>query len=273
MGGGVTLEPKNQERLSSIDEDESDDDNSIASDDVTVDVTDDDNDSFLEDLGADKWVSPEDAEIQQKEQKKRDAEMAKMRREEARDLALQEKHEKARQKLEKTKKDENHVFTEDDIELLGRERLELIKRITQYKSQFPKELSKIRVPKKPTVEVLERILNEIDALLDLSTIDSFVLDSVYHSIRVIEGVSALTTRFNVSGLSDCLKKDPNFVCLAKRLMVKYSSYSQLAPEWQMLFTIGITAYVMTQKNAQTAKINLYLDEPIPLPKAPENVCV
>ena len=75
---------------------ESDDDTDIS---VTATANETDDDSFLEDLGADKWVSPEDVEHQQKEQKKRDAEMAKMRREEARDLALQEKHEKARQKF------------------------------------------------------------------------------------------------------------------------------------------------------------------------------
>ncbi len=227
-----------------------------------------DDDEFLNDLAGDKWIDPEETELKMKEERKKESEMKKMRQQEIKDIQNQAKMEQARKKLDKAQKKEpeDAVFTENEIELLGFERLSLIKKITQYKSQFPKELSKIRVPKKnPSVEVLQRILDEIDALLDLGSIDTFVLDGVFQSLKVVEGISSLTTRFNITGLADCLKRDPTFISLAKRLLVKYGSFAQCSPESQMVFLVCVSAYMISQKNSQAAKFNAFLNEPLPIP--------
>ncbi len=233
----------------------------------TASMTSDNDDEFLNDLAGDKWIDPEENELKMKEERKKGAEMAKMRREELREIQNQAKMEQARKRLEKAKKEpEDAVFTDGDVELMGRDRLIKIKQITQFKSLFPKELKSIRIPKKdPSLETLERILQEIEALLDIGSVQDFVMDGIFQSIKVIEGVSSMTTRFNVSGLSDCLRRDANFNSLCKRLMIKYNSFSQVCPEYQITFIVIVSSYMMIQKNSQAAKFNAFLNEPLPIP--------
>ena len=268
MSGGKSEETSNAKGESENDLEENDVNSESAfyqSDDETGSLT-DDNDDFLNELNADVFQNPEEVEMKLKEEKKREIELKKMKQADLRDIQFQEKMEKARKKLQKISKEDDGIFTEGDVELMGRERLELIKRITQYKSVFKTELKSIRVPKKNiTVEKLNAILDECEALLDLSGVENFVLDGIYQAIKLVEGVSAMTTRFNVSGLSDLLKKDPNFNSLARRLMVRYGSFSQVSPEYQITFIIVVSSYMMMQKNSQKKSFDAFLDQPIPIP--------
>ena len=262
----------NRSGFPDIDEGNEESDGSVASDNATVDDYSEDGDDFLDGLSSDVWQDPEIMAQNLKAEKAKQAEMSKLAREEKRRMLEDDKLERARQKLQLQSKQDEQALTNEDVELLGRERHELIRRITQYKTEFKTELKSIRIPKKNiTVELLNKIIEECECILDLGGAQAFVMDGLFQSIKVVEGVSSMTRNYDISGLADALKKDPHFNSLCRRLYIRYGSFSQVDPLYQAIFIVVTSAYVMRQKNIQRKAIDTFLDEPIPLPKAPENI--
>ena len=222
-------------------------------------------DEFLAELNNDTWKDPEVQQEQQKEEKKRQTEMEKLKREDRRRMLEDDKLERARLKLQKQSK-VDEALTSGEIELLGRERHELLRRIVQYKTEFKTELKGIKVPKKNiTVELLNKIIEECECILDLGGAQAFVMDGLFQSIRVVEGVSSMTKSWDISGLADALRKDPHFNSLCRRLYIRYGSFSQVDPLYQATFIVITSAYVMRTKNMQRKSMDAFLDERIPIP--------
>ena len=82
-------------------------------------------------------------------------------------------------------------FSDKPTEILGLERRILIKKINQYKLLFSTipEVKKFKIKKKATVSDLEVALQEVQAIIETSSIDEFISDALYESIRVIENIS------------------------------------------------------------------------------------
>jgi hypothetical protein len=196
-------------------------------------------------LTNDTYISPEETEKRKKEEEKQQKERTK-------DLEMKMKQEKlesmASKKREKESKNPKGEVEDNGTEILGRERRELLKKINMYKSSFPKLLGKFRVKKNATVEELMACYDECDAIICTETIDSFVLDSVFQIIRVGEVISSKTHNYDISGLSAALKQNEQFVSLARQLYIKYTIFSAVPPEYQMVFIIVSTSYVIMQQN-------------------------
>ena len=76
-----------------------------------------------------------------------------------------------------------------------------------------------------------------------------------------EGFSA-NTHYDLTGLSMMLKANKEFHNLCKILYVKYSIFSKVPPEIQMVMIISITASLCIQKNRKKGDINAYLNSTI-----------
>ena len=194
-------------------------------------------------------------------------------REEKRQIRMN-KEEEMRQKKEmknrnKTVKNEDHIenkedgslYDEEGTELMGRDRIIVTKQINQYRILFPKELSKFKLKKKASLEELKNALEECRALIEINSVDVFVLDSILSCCKMIEGYT-LNSDYDISGLSVLLKSNPQFVSLSKQLFVRYHIFSNVPPEYQMMMCIISTSYLCIQKNKGRASINSYLDEPL-----------
>lgn len=156
---------------------------------------------------------------------------------------------------------------EEPTELIG-DNLILVKKIEQYKILFPKELKNFRINKKKLSdsEYLNKAINEIELLINLGSVDSFLIDSILESIKVIEGITNnFLPKYNILGLSLMLKSNPQFHHLAKQLMVKYGVYGSMPPEYQLLFIVISSSWICISKNQNKDKINNILDEPLNLP--------
>ena len=74
--------------------------------------------------------------------------------------------------------------------------------------------------------------------------------------------TANTRNYNISGLSDMLKLNPEFRSLCAQLYLKYGSFASISPEYKMMFLVFTSAYIVRNKNLHKNEINQFLDQPI-----------
>lgn len=208
-------------------------------------------DDFLGDLNNDKFISKSEIEKQNKQKLKEQKEQEKNEQKQSRQRKQFEKEqEKNNKKSAKTIKDEeNELFTEQGSEIYGRDKLKIIAKIQQYKLLFPeiKALQKLKVKKNPSLDELHIYLTECEALVETDTLEQFLTDSILQTFKMVEYAS-VRTKYNISGLSEMLRLNPQFNSLSKQLYLKYKVFSQVPPEYQMLMLVSTSAWICLQKN-------------------------
>ena len=231
------------------------------------DEREDTDDEFLADLHKSNY-NPIDPK-QEKEDLKRLKEV--QREEQRKDKEAERMIKNAAKSMKKTRTPVSHgneddIFSDTPTPIMGKDRLILQKKISQYKSLFADELKGFKVKKNASSEELKASLDEMETIVQVGTLDEFITDSVLQSLKVVEGVSSLTKGYNISGLSDLLKSNPQFHKLLKQLYVKYNTFSQIPPEYQLLMLVSTSSFICVQKNRNKNQINSYLNEPIPIPE-------
>lgn len=153
------------------------------------------------------------------------------------------------------------LYADDATPILGKDRLQIIKKIESYKVLFKDELKNFKLAKNPTIDILEMALTEIETIIELGTIDSFITDSIIQCIKLTEGVSSYT-KYNLTGLSALLKENKQFHSLLKLLYLKHQVFSEVPPEYQLLMLVTTTSILCVQKNASKNQMNDRLNEPM-----------
>ena len=210
----------------------------------------------LEQLDNDKYISEVETQKQKKQSKK---DIQEAEKEEKRKLLFEIQQEKL--KNIKEKKTEIKNTDEEYTVLYGRSKLENLNLIKQYIILFPEQLQDFKYKKNGTNEQLIEVINEIRAIVEIGTVDLFVMNSVYDSIAMLEQYSK-PTKFNVIGLSNSLKLNPNFNNLCKQVMLKHNIGSSMSPEMQLLMITSTTIYMTIQKNNNKSQIDQYLNQKI-----------
>jgi hypothetical protein len=233
-------------------------------------------DTFLSDLTNDNFIPTEDLERNDKERIKREKEWEKeqnkMIRQKKLEEAEQKKAAKAQKDLEKeaskrsqlqVKYDDDALFSEKGSQLYGRDKLELLAKIQQYKVLFPdnKQLKQLKVKQTASVDELQKYLSECEAIVDCDCVETFITDSILQVCKLGEFAS-VHTKYNIKGLSDMLRQNPQFNLLCKQLYIKYKVFSKVPPEAQMAFLVVSTAYVCIEKNKQDERKQALLNKPI-----------
>jgi hypothetical protein len=157
--------------------------------------------------------------------------------------------------------DNNELFTDKGTHLFGKENLELLHKIKCYRQLFPKELAKFRIKKKATDEELKNYLGEIEILVNLSGVDTFIVDAILATIGSLEGFTKRTS-FNISGMSMMLKTNPQFHHLCKQLYLKYNSFGSIPAEYQLIILLFTTSYICINKNKNISSLENTLNEPM-----------
>lgn len=217
----------------------------------------------------------EQSELQEKQNKKQQKEHERLlkqveqeRIKEAKRLEKEAKKSSLVKAVKVTKEADSELFSNEGSEILGKERRMLMKKLQQYKELFKEELKGFKVKKAATVEELKAFIEECENIVSVSACDQFILDGLLSSLKMIEGISAHTKNYNISGLSDLLKANPHFHSLAKQLFLKYGLFSSTPPEYQMLFLVVTTAYICRSKNAKKEEMMSFLQQPIPANNVP-----
>jgi len=153
------------------------------------------------------------------------------------------------------------LFDETGSEIIGKDRRVLINKLNQYRSLFPRELSKFKVRKGASSAELQAYLDEMATIVETSCYDNFLTDSILQSIKLVENGSKFT-KYNISGCADLLKGNPQFNSLMKQMYVKYNVFSKIPCEVQLIILVTTTAYICKNKNDNLARLNNFLDEPV-----------
>ena len=206
----------------------------------------------LQELDNDKFVSEIETE-KKKKQSKKDIEQA--QKEEKRKMQLDLQKQKIQDKEEKKIKD-----SEEYSEIQGASKLTKINTIKKYKLLFP-ELQDFTYKKNSTSEELSIIISELQTIVELSSIDDFLLNSIYDTLSMLEPYT-IPTRCNCTGISTMLKLNPNFTSILKKLILKYDLSTSTSPEIQLIIIITTSLYMTIQKNQHKSEIDNYLNQKI-----------
>ena len=169
--------------------------------------------NFLSDLNADNFREPptkqeiQQEEKQQKAQKKSYDKFFKDIQKESKMLTRPKKS-----KYE----DDSSLFDDQGTELIGREKRLLLSKIQQYKNLFPEELSKFKIKKNCSTSDLQLYLSEMESIVDTSSVEQFLSDSIIQCIKLTEGISTYT-RYDITGCADVLKSNKQFHTLTKQM--------------------------------------------------------
>ena len=221
-----------------------------------------DQDNFLNDMENDKYVS----EIQNKKQiEDREKELIKDEKNEIRKnkilISQQKKEESKKRYEEKHIKKDNEIDNDDSTPILGKDKRQLLNKINSYKQLFPDELKTFKLKKNPTTEELEAYIEEIQVIIEIGNVESFVLEGILQSLKMCENFT-VNKKYDITGLSDLLKMNKQFNSLAKQLMLKYGCFMNTPPEYQLMMLVMSSSYIMINKNNNKDKLNDFFNEKI-----------
>ena len=157
--------------------------------------------------------------------------------------------------------DDSSLFDDKGTELLGRDKRMLLSKIQQYKSLFPDELGKFKIKKNCSTEDLKLYLSEMESIVDTSSVEQFLTDSILQCIKLSEGVSSYT-KYDITGCADLLKANKQFHTLTKQMYIKYKVFEKVPPEYSLAVLVATTAYVCKNKNTKKKEIESFLSQPI-----------
>jgi hypothetical protein len=230
-----------------------------------------DPDDFLSDLNNDNFVSQSEIEKASKEQKKLQKEQEKEQQKINKERKQREKEMESLNKKKSISKktEENELFSEKGSELYGKDKLQIIAKIQQYKLLFLeiKALQKLKIKKNPSLDELHIYLAECEALVETDSLETFLTDSILQTVKMVEYAS-VRTKYNISGLSNMLKANPQFNSLSKQLYLKYKVFSQVPPEYQMLMLVSTSTWICLQKNkkdTEPSKSKISMNKPLDNP--------
>ena len=220
----------------------------------TVNVNESD---FLIDLNNDKYISQSDIDKQNKDKELAEKESEKQMKQQERNIKM------ANRKVKPVSDDiDDEIYSSTPTVIHGKEKLLLLKKVQQYKALFKIELKSFKIKKNANSEELKLAIDEMQNLIETVSTDEFITDGILSSLKVIEGVTANTKNYNISGLADLLKLNPEFRSLCKQLYLKYGSFNAISPEYKMMFLVFTSAYIVRNKNKNKDAINQFLDQPV-----------
>jgi len=229
------------------------------------------NDDFLDGLNNDQYISQTEINVQNKIRDIEIKETEKINKQNEKINKQNERIFKAQIHRPQVKhvtikediyNDDDDLFSSKPTEIMGKEKLILIKKAQSYKIMFKQELKSFKIKKNATVEELNNAIDEMQNLIECVSTDEFVTDGLLQSLKVVEGLTVTSSNnYNISGLADMLKQNPEFKSLCKQLYLKYGTFQNISPEYKMMFLVFTSAYIVRNKNKNKEAINQFLDSP------------
>jgi hypothetical protein len=238
----------------------------------------DDMPDFLDALTNDKYVNKKQQQEEAKQKELDSKERDKQRKEQLRQMKEFEKAKIAEEKAAKKRKPEiaiddnisvcsNDIFSSNNHSLIiGKEKRVLLNKVQSYKELFKEELKGFKIKKNCSTDELKEYIAEMDCIIETGTVETFMSDSIYSCIKIIEGISVNTKKYDVSGLSVLLQHNKQFNTLLKQLFLKYKVFSNVPPEYQIVLIVATSAYICRNKNLNKDSLNAFFNEPILVPE-------
>ena len=220
-----------------------------------------DDSGFLEEMQNDKYINQieidKQQDIEDKKQNKIDTKQNKLDNKINKAQKLEEKQIKIEEKLNEKKNKINN----DSTEIISKSKRLLLGKINKYKKLFKSELSDYKINKNASEDELKNHIINIQDLLDSNEVDTYINDSIYHCIKLIEPFTS-KTRYDITNLSNMLKMNPQFEIMCKKLLLKYNLFSNTPIEYQMIMLVSTSVYLTIQMNKSKPAMEQFLNQKI-----------
>ena len=202
--------------------------------------------NFIQELENDKFETTEEPSHDISKKIKQMRHENALKTEELRQRKLEEVERK--KFLKSAVKEEEEV--EIETEILGKEKRVILKKIQLFKNCFKQELknTKFKISKTASVQELEQILDEMQTIVSVNSVEDFCMDIIYNSLKIVECASSMTRDFDITGLSESLKSNEQFVKLCKLMFIKYQTFDAIPIEYQLLFIVIVNGVIVAQVN-------------------------
>jgi hypothetical protein len=154
------------------------------------------------------------------------------------------------------------LFSEKPTPILGKNRRELLTRLSEYRTLFPKELKDFKVKPNATDAQLQDALDEAETVVSCNGVGTMLNEAILTAIQTMEAVSSRTERFDITGTAEALRANPEFARLTKLIWIKHRVFSNAPPEAQLMLVVASTAMIMRQRNVKRREIDGLLDRQI-----------
>ena len=219
-----------------------------------------DNNDFLEEMQNDQYIDQIELDKKQNiEDKKQDKIDKKENKINSKINRAQKMEEKIKEKEEKIKQKEE--INNESTEIITKTKRQLLAKINKYKKLFKSELNDYKINKNASEDQLKIHITNIQDLLDSNEVDNYINDSIYHCIKIIEPITC-KTKYNITGLSNMLKMNPQFDIMCKKLMLKYNCFTQTPLEYQMVMLVSTSIYLTIQMNQSKPAMEQFLNQKI-----------
>ena len=220
-----------------------------------------DNSEFLNELQNDQYVNQieliKKQDIEDKKQDKIDKKQNKINSKISKAQKIEEKQIKIQEKLQEKENEINN----DSTEIIGKTKRQLLTKINKYKKLFKSELSDYKINKNGSEDELKNHIINIQDLLDCNEVDNYINDSIFHCIKMIEPFTS-KTRYDLTGLSNMLKMNPQFDTMCKKLLLKYNCFTNTPIEYQMIMLVSTSVYLTIQMNKIKPAMEHFLNQKI-----------
>ena len=142
---------------------------------------------------------------------------------------------------------DKEIYSDKPTEILGQNKRVLMAKILQYKTVFPDELKGFKIKKDPTDSELEQYLLEAEIIVNTSSVENMITDLILNVIKMMEYASSYTKK-DLTGMAELLKEDKQFLQLTKLLYCKYSVFSKIPVEAQLILCIASKGVICIKKN-------------------------
>jgi hypothetical protein len=154
------------------------------------------------------------------------------------------------------------LFSSEPTPIMGKNRRELLTRLSEYRTLFPTELKTFKVKQNATDAQLQEALDEAETIVSCHGVGRMMDEAILTAVQTVEAVSSRTEKYDISGTAEALRANPEFHRLCKLCWIKYRIFSNAPPEAQLMLVVASTAMVMRQKNLKRKEINGLLDQPL-----------
>ena len=217
-----------------------------------------DNEHFISSVETKKQekLKKQQEKEQEKTDKKMEREQKKMERVEKKLQTDQKKQEKKTSILDISDNiDFMNMNSKDDEPLdVKIQRSRAFKKLLRYKESFRVELEHIKINQKDSLEKINDCIALCQETLESTWVENTVSECIFQLLENIEPLSR-PTKFDISGLSKTLQKDPKVKSLILQIGLKYGSICQISAEWTLLMTVCLSTYMCIIGNAH-AKVGV-----------------
>lgn len=154
------------------------------------------------------------------------------------------------------------LFSSEPTPIMGKNRRELLTRLSEYRTLFPTELKTFKVKQNATDAQLQDALDEAETIVSCHGVGKLMDEAILTAVQTVEAVSSRTEKYDITGTAEALRNNVEFHRLCKLCWIKYRVFSNAPPEAQLMLIIASTAMVMRSHNMKRKEINGLLDREI-----------